>query len=354
MRNPTKQETSTSARKRMNRINQLAIFTFFLIVFALGCQKEEALSPSCPSDSSTVNRVDNKKSESTDQVKATPHFSFVAIGDNGCDCPAEGKIAARMLGFYEENPYNLVLMLGDNIYGTWSKRGGDPDLFPDRFDKYYKVLEDRGVKFHAALGNHDIEDNNGLYEIKDTARFGIMGKDGYYSYTPDIKVGQKPLITFFALNSNRMVHGKKDEVQIKWLERALSESNAIWKVAYFHHPLYSPYGAHKPDFGFHNAVEETLVNGGVQVAIAGHNHYYARMKPQKGIIHFISGGGGANLKKPKANGYTACALEVNNFIYMEVYPEWISFRAISSEGQVIDSGIIDSRTSFHSRLYNLK
>lgn len=338
---------------------KLALFIFMslLIVLPAGCEKEKPTSLSCLSGSSLLNSTDKKDKASlpltptspVDQEEATSHFSFVAIGDNGCDCPAEEKIADRMLDLYNKHPYNLVLMLGDNIYGNSSNKGGDPKLFPERFDKYYKVLEDKDVKSHAALGNHDMQTNNGVYEIKDGTRFGIMGEKGYYTYTPNIKTDEKPLVAFFALNSNRMVEGKKDDEQVAWLNRALSESDAIWKIAFFHHPLYSPYGGHKPDIGFRNAIEDILIRENVQVTLAGHNHYYARMKPQKGIIHFISGGGGAKLREPEPNDYTACDADSNNFLYLEVYPEEIRFWAISPEGSTIDSGTIKKETLFHSK-----
>lgn len=337
---------------------KLAVFISLLIIVAAGCEKEKPASLSCLSGSNPlINYTDKKDNASLPltpispvvQEEATPSFSFVAIGDNGCDCPAEQKIADRMLDLYNKHPYSLVLRLGDNIYGKGGNKGGDPKLFPDRFDKYYKVLEDKGVKFHAALGNHDMEDNKGIYEIEDMGRFGILGEKGYYTYTPNIKAGEKPLVAFFALNSNRMVEGKKDGEQVTWLDRVLSESDAIWKIAFFHHPLYSPYGGHKPAIEFRSAIEDILARESVQVILAGHNHYYARMKPQKGIIHFISGGGGAKLKEPKPNDYTACDAESHNFLYVEVYPDEIRFWAISPEGATIDSGTIKKEPLFHSK-----
>ena len=41
-------------------------------------------------------------------------------------------------------------MLGDNLYGK--ERPGD---YADKFERPYKTLLDAGVKFYAALGNHD-------------------------------------------------------------------------------------------------------------------------------------------------------------------------------------------------------
>src|SRR5262245_43452398 len=125
-------------------------------------------------------------------------LAVVVIGDNGCGCTAQGELARRMIQWYEEKPYKIVLMLGDNIYGkNIFLKGGNQKLFPDRFDKYYKPLIDRGVKFYAVLGNHDMETRGGRDEIADRDRFNILGKDGYYTFTPDVQIDGKPLVTFF-------------------------------------------------------------------------------------------------------------------------------------------------------------
>ncbi len=41
-------------------------------------------------------------------------------------------------------------MLGDNMYGSES-----PADFVRKFERPYKPLLDAGIKFYAALGNHD-------------------------------------------------------------------------------------------------------------------------------------------------------------------------------------------------------
>ncbi len=59
-------------------------------------------------------------------------------------------VARRMLEWYGEKPYQVVLMLGDNIYGKGGKAGAT-GLCSEEFDKYYKPLIDHGVKFYAAV-----------------------------------------------------------------------------------------------------------------------------------------------------------------------------------------------------------
>src|SRR5438874_8620659 len=48
----------------------------------------------------------------TDSVK------FAALGDNGTGDRAEYDVASQMAAWHARFPYGLVLMLGDNLYGS--------------------------------------------------------------------------------------------------------------------------------------------------------------------------------------------------------------------------------------------
>ena len=111
-------------------------------------------------------------------------------------------------------------MLGDNMYG--SER---PQDYARKFEQPFKPLLDAKIEFYASLGNHD--DPNQMYYKP----FGMGGKR-FYTY-------QKNDVRFFALDSNYM-----DRDQQRWLEQELSQSKSKWKIAYFHHPIYSSGGRH--------------------------------------------------------------------------------------------------------------
>lgn len=270
----------------------------------------------------------------------TKPFAFVAVGDAGCGCADQEHVARRMLEWYGEKPYQVVLMLGDNIYGKGGKAGGDRALFQEEFDKYYKPLIDHGVKFYAAVGNHDVETRGAGDEIADKTRFNILGDNGYYTFTPDVSADGRPLVTFYALNSSIQAQKSDEATQITWLSKKLVEDTALWKIPFFHHPIYAPGGAHDPEVGFRDGIENMLVAAGVRMTLAGHDHFYARMKPQKGIIHFISGGGGRSLMNPIKNDLTAEAMKSFHFLYVEVDPAYIHFWAIPASGPPIDQGAI--------------
>ena len=72
-------------------------------------------------------------------------------------------------------------------------------------------------------------------------------------------------------------------------------SDKKWKIAYFHHPIYSSGERHGSELDLQVLVEPLFVANGVDVVFSGHEHFYERIKPQKGIT-YITQGGGAKLR----------------------------------------------------------
>lgn len=102
-------------------------------------------------------------------------YAFVAVGDTGCGCSGQKQVSQRLKEWHRSNPFSVVLMLGDNIYGSsFGTRGGSRSLFTERFDEHYFPLMNAGVKFYATLGNHDMETKRGADEVADKKRFNIL------------------------------------------------------------------------------------------------------------------------------------------------------------------------------------
>jgi predicted phosphodiesterase len=271
-------------------------------------------------------------------------FRFVAIGDTGSASPEQGRVAEQMWQWRGKNPFDLVLMLGDNIYGnTELTHGGDPKLFPKKFDTYYKRFQDAGVVFHAVVGNHDMQTDHAQGEIDDKARFGMLGPDGYYEIsTPDsFNVKGKHLADFFAINSE--LHGPKFDQQTKWLEQELAKSTAQWKIVYLHEPIYTVHGQHGPAVDLRKAIEKTLLDHNVQFVLSGHNHFYSRMKPVKGTVQLISGGGGRHLSFLFNDKCAEISARAYQFLGVELYADRVHFVAIDEYGKTIDDFTADEK-----------
>lgn len=244
---------------------------------------------------------------------------FGIIGDTGTGSSAQYQVGAMMGKYHDIFPFQFVVMLGDNIYGSEK-----PKDYENKFERAYQKLLDNKVKFYASLGNHD-QTTQVNYEP-----FNMDGKE-FYRFT-------KGNVAFYALNSTYM-----DKRQIEWLESELAKDTTAWKICFFHHPPYSSGGKHGSENQLREIVEPIFVKYGVNVVLTGHDHFYERIKPQKGIYYFVSGGGGKMRKGDvKANSpLTAKAFDTDlHFMIAEVVDDSLYFQVISRSGETVDSGVL--------------
>jgi predicted MPP superfamily phosphohydrolase len=245
-------------------------------------------------------------------------LKLAVIGDNGTGNRAQMDVAVQMVKFRQQFAYSLVLMVGDNFYGSQK-----PADLEQKFVRPYQALLDAGVTFHAALGNHD------TLATVDYAPINMHGQR-YYSYV-------RGNVRFFVLDTNVL-----DAAQLRWAETALQQAAEPWKIAYFHHPLYSNAGRHGSNVDVRVLLEPLLVKYGVQVVFSGHDHVYERLRPQKGIHYFIAGSGGklrkGDLQKSET---TAAGFDQDQvFMLVEIADDDLHFQAISRTGATVDSGQI--------------
>ena len=82
------------------------------------------------------------------------------------------------------------------------------------------------------------------------------------------------------------------------------------------------------------------------MVFSGHDHFYERIKPQQGIVYFIVGSGG-KLRAGDINtksGLTAAGFDTGNtFLAVEITGDKMYFNAITTDGSVVDSGVIERR-----------
>jgi hypothetical protein len=243
---------------------------------------------------------------------------FAVIGDSGTGQKEGYDVAAKAAASRARFPFEFVLMLGDNLYGSENPRD-----FERKFEKPYRALLDANVKFYAALGNHDDPARQISYK-----HFNMGGKK-YYSFRP--KLG----VRFFALDSNYM-----DKAQLDWLDKELKASGSEWKIVFFHHPIYSSGLKHGSNVEIRTVLEPVLVKYGVDVVLAGHEHFYERIKPQKGINYFIVGSS-AKLREENIGKtqFTAKGFDEDNvFMLAEIVGDQMFFQVITRTGKTIDFG----------------
>ncbi|MBI4426738.1 MAG: metallophosphoesterase [Candidatus Kerfeldbacteria bacterium] len=224
---------------------------------------------------STTNQSDLQSTGVVDAV-------LVGAGDIASCVNDHDEATATLLDGIE----GTVFTLGDNVYANGTA---------DEFTRCYQPTWGRHkARTKPAVGNHE-------YHVQGaTGYFGYFGaaaglpNKGYYSYD----LGQWHLVV---LNSNCDEVGGcgPASAQVQWLKEDLRTHPTPCALAYMHHPRFSSGQQHGSTPAL-DTVWRELVAGGVDVALAGHDHVYERFavlgpdgQPDSGGIRaFTVGTGG--------------------------------------------------------------
>ena len=251
-------------------------------------------------------------------------LKFAVIGDSGTGSGRQYQVGAQIAASHQVFPFSFVLMLGDNIYGRER-----PSDFQKKFELPYKALHEAEVPFYAALGNHDDPAIQTRYKL-----FNMEGRRYYHFRKGDAE--------FFALDSTYM-----STEQVRWVEKVLSESDAPWKIAYMHHPTYSSGKRHGSDEDLRAFIEPLFIKYGVSVVLAGHEHFYERLKPQNGIAYFTAGSAGklraGNIRR---GPLFAAGFDTDlSFMLFELIGDDLHFQVISRLARTVDKGVVKRRVT---------
>ena len=260
-------------------------------------------------------------------------LKFAVIGDSGRWSQEQRELARQLAAQHERFPFEFVLMLGDNNYGD-----GSPQSFKVRFEEPYQPLLEAGVKFYATLGNHD-------EDIGEQWKYPLFNMGGQRYLTFEKKTGLLPAVAgtsvrFFVLNTNRL-----DAEQVAWLNEQTRASQADWKIAYAHHPLFSTGRYASSNAPRRRVLEPIYVRNGVDVVFAGHEHFYERLAPQNGVVYFVAGGSGSVRKgEMTASDLVDRGYDQDlSFMLVAIGGDTMHFQTLNRLGETVDSGRITKK-----------
>jgi 3',5'-cyclic AMP phosphodiesterase CpdA len=235
---------------------------------------------------------------------------FMVYGDSRDNPHVHRKLVEEM----RRHDFDIVLHTGDFV-----NRG-------DATDEWEEVREiTRGMVLYPTVGNHD-------YPLENY--FLTFNVSTYYSFD----YGYVHVVSL-----NVFENYTRGSPQYRWLERDLNNSNAPWKVIFFHVPPYSS-GEHGPDLDIQDTLVPLFEEYGVEIVFSGHDHDYERSHPllrseisNKGVVYFVSGGGGAKLYDVGSNWWTAERRKAHHFIKVEINQTSAYFTVIDVNGRIFDS-----------------
>jgi predicted phosphodiesterase len=310
------------------------VLSLLSLVLVTACGTTGAKTSSTPQPPGvTALAIEGLPRDTLTLPNAERSIKFAIIGDSGRGTKEQHDVAAQMEAYRKRFDYKFVLMAGDNIY----EGPASEEDYRLKFEEPYKPLLDAGVKFYAALGNHD--DSNQVYYEP----FHMDGKR-YYTFVPPVDPITRwdTRVRFFALDSTYL-----DRTQTRWFDKETGDSQAEWKIAFLHHPVYTSGRYTLAARGIRFALESAFASGGIDVVFSGHEHIYQRAELQNGILYFVTGGAGS-LREGDAKPSPSIARSYDrdyHFMLAEITDEGFFFQAINRTGITIDAGVLRRPTA---------
>jgi 3',5'-cyclic AMP phosphodiesterase CpdA len=235
-------------------------------------------------------------------------------GDGGARIDATGAAAAQIA---EREPYDALLLLGDNVYPS-----GDPTKLPDTVFEPFAAVLDGGAELMAILGNHDVKKGRGDEQME---ALGMPGRYWAEEHGDVLVVG---------IDSNEI----DDPAQLRFLEEALASTDATWRIVAVHHPPYSA-GYQGSSVDVRETLAPLLQRYGVQLVLSGHDHDYQRSVTIDGVTYVVSGGA-SGTRRTGEDDFTAVAYSWHNFVDIAVTGDRLVLRAVGQDGSVFDEAVL--------------
>ncbi len=239
--------------------------------------------------------------------------NFVAFGD----CRSNHDMHAKIVDLVRAQKPEFVLCSGDLV-----ERGVKPELW-DEFLRLEGPLL-RTTPLYPALGNH--EDNAPEYfDI-----FVLPGNERWYSF-------DWGPVHVVALDTTKKF--RWDDKQLAWLKADLAASKATFKVVIWH---YAPYSASSESSRESDSKALTeryapiLKQGGVCLALGGHNHNYQRAEAD-GVCYVTTAGGGAKLYDIGELPELKASKKAHHICRLRAEGKKLTLEAVDLEGAVIDT-----------------
>lgn len=262
--------------------------------------------------------------------EATP-FSFVVF----CDTQSQPEVVSRLAELAWGQRPHFTLIGGDLV-----SEGPIKDHWTGHFFPNMHALNSR-VPLLPCLGNHE-KDAQFYYDY-----FSLPAPEYYYRFP----YGN---LEVFMVDSDRPL-SKRSE-QYEWLDKALGDSKATWKIVMLHKP---PYSSDEDDYGDtkeirpmggdirQRAAVPLYEKHGVDIVWSGHIHSYERTYPllegkpvlKGGVTYMITGGGGGGLEKPGPwrLPFSAKVYSGHHYSLVSVHGAVLRIEVIDLEGRVFDS-----------------
>ena len=272
----------------------------------------------------------------TTEAKKDQPFTFLFTTDSQAHNVAGNKIYGDLLNnALNEFPESRFILHGGDIV--------DDAALMSQWEGFFSATEGIFAKtpIHAVLGNHDVY-GEGEYLFKSFFGNPENGPEGQNEWVYSFDYGD---VHFAMLNSETDSDGMK--AQTEWLKQDMENTDKNWKVVMFHRAPYESNpirGTDATRAHFAPVIEEL----GIDLALVGHDHAYARTHAMKngqpveagnGTVYIIGGSSGPKFYPEEQYDYFDYIYGEDTQLYTAVHVEKnkLIIEAKNIDGEVVDS-----------------
>jgi tartrate-resistant acid phosphatase type 5 len=266
------------------------------------------------------------------------------INDSTKKTPGQLKVAKQFGATAKDVNASFVVTCGDNFHGKGVSSSTDP-LWRANFENVY-TGESLMIPWYITLGNHDYEGNveAELEYAKASQRWTQPAR--YYSFTrrlPDsteilfVVIDSSPFVEEYIneKGDGHHVRGQDTGRQLQWCDSVLSESSALWKFAFFHHPAYSASSKHGSTVEIQNTLVPLFEKYHVDACFSGHDHDLQHSHPDNAHVEYFGNGGGSETRPAGHAAFTKFSQASLGFGVVSLTQSTLRFSFVNEKGEQV-------------------
>lgn len=249
-------------------------------------------------------------------------LDFLVTGDSGQESLVRERVLAAMADCCARLQPDFLVLTGDNVYPHGVVSAVDP-AWKVHFEDVFARLR---LPVYPCLGNHDHEGNaEAQVEYSNLQPLWRLPAARHW-FSRAVSPGCEA--AFFFLDTQPLRTGFpwlfRDE-QVAWLDQALAQSTASWKIVVGHHPLYSG-GPKGGSSKLGRALQPVFAERAVDLYLSGHDHTLELLDPVLGWLQVVSGASSAP-DPVAAIEQTLFQVQGGGFVWVSIRQEslWIQF-----------------------------
>lgn len=246
----------------------------------------------------------------------TRAFTFIAYGDNRTRGDRHEEVARSMWRSLHAYRPRFVLHGGD-----MTTTGSPRDEWQEEF--FLPTLPLWGhVGLYTVIGNHE-RNHETYYDV-----FSQPGNEAFFRQ----RIGS---VELFVVNADYTMAPEDDQHQ--WLDAALSDSDAHWRIVALHHPPFSCVPGRKPgNRHVRRHLVPLFVHHQVDLVIGSHDHLYGRTRVIDGIQYVTTGGGGAPTYPFRVDEDNPICVRTLHHLVIDVDDDRLLVRALDTDDAEFD------------------